>query len=150
MFLGKYYHRVDEKGRIALPAKFRAEFAQGVVLVPSADKCIEVFPLPLWEKISAGFAPRPMAQSRQRRLGRFLFGESSLTELDTQGRIPLTQEQRQRLNIREEVVVVGTGIYLEIWDRESWEKEITEVRQEAFQLLESSQQEILQKENNES
>lgn len=147
MFLGNHYHRVDEKGRIALPAKFRPEFAQGVVLVPDVDNCLKVYPIPLWEKISSEFTPHPLARSRMRRLGRFFFGESTLTELDTQGRIPLPQDQRQRLNIREEVVIVGMKEHLEIWDKESWEKEIAEVRQQAWQLLESSEHEGLQKED---
>ena len=139
MFLGKFYHRVDEKGRIALPARFRAEFAGGVVLVPSFDRCINVFPMKMWEKISADFAPDPLSPSSERKIGRYIYGESSSTELDTQGRIPLPLEQRQRLNIKEEVVVVGVNNYLEIWDKDSWEKERAEVMGEAGKLLENAQ-----------
>ncbi len=145
MFSGTYYHRVDEKGRIALPAKFRAEFAQGVFLVPSVDKCLYIYPLPLWEKLSPGFTPRPFDRSKMRRLGRFFFGGSSKTELDTQGRIPLPQDQRQKLNIKEDVVIVGVNEYLEIWDKETWEKEENELNQEAPQLLESAEHEGWQK-----
>ncbi len=137
MFLGKYYHRVDEKGRIALPARFRPEFAQGVVIVPGADKCLNVYPLPLWEKTAADMSKHPLARSKMRRLGRFLFGEATMVELDTQGRIPLPQDRRQNLSLTEEVVIVGVNSYLEIWNKEAWEKESAEVSQEAFQIFES-------------
>lgn len=146
MFAGNYFHRVDEKGRIALPAKFRPAFAQGVALVPSVDPCINVYPLPLWEKISLESAHGPLEKSRLRRLRRFFYGDSSVTELDSQGRIPVPQELRQRLNIREEVVIAGVNEYLEIWDRKSWEKEMAEVRKEAWDLLERAEHEPWQEE----
>lgn len=137
MFSGKHYHRVDEKGRIALPAKFRAEFAQGVVIVPGADKCLNVYPFPLWEKTSAMMSKNPVVRSKMRRLGRFLFGEATMAELDTQGRIPLPQDWRQSLNLKEEVVIVGVNKYLEIWGKDAWEKESAELSQEAWQIFES-------------
>lgn len=145
MFSGTYYHRVDEKGRIALPARFRAEFAQGVFLVPSVDRCLYVYPLTLWEKISPAFATDPFDPGKKRKMARYFYGGSSRTELDSQGRIPLPQDHRQKLNIKEDVVIVGVNEYLEIWDKETWEKEEEELNQEAAQLLESSEHENWQK-----
>lgn len=137
MFWGRHYHHVDEKGRIALPAKFRPEFAQGAVVFPGGDDCLLVYPFPEWKKMSDKLTAHPLVRSKIRRLGRFIFGESSVSDLDAQGRVPLPQDWRMRFNIKGEIVIVGNNRYLEVWDKETFEKERSEVMQGAWQIIES-------------
>lgn len=145
MFLGTFFHRVDEKGRVALPAKFRAELAQGAVLGPGPDKCVNVYPLPYWEKTAAILTPGPFASSRDRERGRWIFSRVSLAELDSQGRIPLPLELRQKLEIKEDAAIVGMFNYLEIWARASWEIRSSRADQQAYDLFENPKDEITQK-----
>jgi MraZ protein len=120
MFLGKYAHTLDEKGRLTLPAKFRARLVDGLVLTSGIEKCLVVYPMeafqPLFEKVSA----LSMADLNANILRRKLFEYASDIVPDKQNRVLLPQELRDYAGITSEAIVVGVGKWIEIWGPDGW------------------------------
>lgn len=120
MFLGKYAHTLDEKGRLTLPAKFRARLADGLVLTSGIEKCLVVYPMeafqPLFEKLSA----LSMADLNANILRRKLFEYANDVVPDKQNRVLLPQELRDYAGITNEAIVVGVGKWIEIWGPDGW------------------------------
>lgn len=123
MFLGEYEYTLDQKGRVAIPAKFRGGFKPGLVLARGFEKCIRVFPLDEWTKTAEKLIALPIMEANSRRLNRSLFSSAFSLELDGQGRVLLPQPLRDYAEIRESVVIAGIYSVLEIWSRENWEME---------------------------
>jgi len=136
MFLGEYEYRIDQKGRVAIPAKLRKEFQDGLVLTRGFDKCILAYPLPEWRKISDSFADLPTTRDKNRRLIRLTFASAFLAELDGQGRVALPSPLREYAQIKEIAIMAGGNNYLEIWGKELWEKEQQLMDEQAWQLAE--------------
>ncbi len=136
-FLGEYEYKVDAKGRIPLPPKYRKDFAGGIVLNMGVEECINVYPLQVWERIAEQYDSGPIAPSKTRQRARAIFATAFEQELDDQGRIMLPQPLRQHAGIKDSLVILGANKYLEIWDKKSWEKQKSEVRKEAWQIYES-------------
>lgn len=120
MFLGKYAHTLDDKGRLTLPAKFRARLVDGLVLTSGIEKCLVVYPMeafqPLFEKISA----LSMADLNANILRRKLFEYANDMVPDKQNRVLLPQELRDYAGITTEAIVVGVGKWIEIWGPDGW------------------------------
>lgn len=136
-FVGEFEHRVDAKGRLPVPPRFRVELVDGAVLTPGAEKCIVVYPLSEWEKVAAALTAGVVSPSKQRRLNRALFATAFTLELDRQGRITLPGPLRNYAGIREEVVVAGANTYLELWNKELWQAEKTSSQDHLWQIIES-------------
>src|SRR4030042_4041927 len=109
MFLGRYEYRIDAKGRIPLPPKFRDELRQGLVITQGLEKCITVYPLSAWTKIAERSATSLTARGKERRMNRFIFATAFSMELDAQGRVAIPLPLRQYAEIGEDVVVVGAN-----------------------------------------
>ncbi len=137
LFLGQYEYRIDQKGRIAIPPKFREEFREGLIAVRGFEKCIVLYPPREWEKVAERFAALPATRSRSRRISRFTFSSAFDLELDGQGRIALPQPLRQYAEIKEIVVIAGLNTCIEIWDKELWEAERVLMDEQAWQIAES-------------
>lgn len=137
MFFGEFEYKLDDKGRIPIPPKFRAEFKDGVVLTPGIEKCIAVYPLPEWKKLSASLTSGPITPSKLRKLNRALFATAFRLQIDRQGRIPLPVPLRQFAAIDEAAIIAGVNAYLEIWGKEQWEIEKAASQQQVWQIIES-------------
>jgi MraZ protein len=124
VFTGEYRHTVDEKGRIAVPARFRAQLADGAVVTNWIDGCLALFPKAAWEALAARVASLPVTDPGSRALQRFLFGGAVEAEFDRQGRFVLPAYLREFAGLADEAVIVGTRDHAEIWAPERW----TEVR----------------------
>ena len=138
--LGNYEHRIDQKGRVAIPAKFRKEFQQGAVLTRGVDKCIIAYPISEWQKLSEDYAFSPFSPSKNRRLNRLIFGSAFDVDLDKQGRVALPSPLRQHAQIKDVAVVVGGNSYLEIWGKDIWENENFLIDEQAWQLAEGMEE----------
>lgn len=136
MFLGEYEYKIDTKGRVAIPPKFRGEFWEGLVLAKGVDRCIIVYPPPLWKEVSDKFHPLPIARSKERRMSRTIFAPSFNLELDEQGRVVLPPPLRQYAEIKETAIIAGINTYLEIWSKELWEEEQAFMEEQAWQIAE--------------
>jgi MraZ protein len=139
VFRGTFEYTVDNRGRIPIPARYRAIFNEGVVLVDAADGCVEVYPPAAYEQ-QAGFLIelRP-TQKKARLLRRGFFGRSFDGELDGQGRVLLPPRLRQRADLNGGVLIVGRGECLEIWNPKRWaahENEIDESYEAGLESME--------------
>lgn len=126
-FRGTYEHTVDDRGRVAVPARYRHEFAEGVVLTLSPEGCLEVYTEDGFTEISNRVMAEPPTHLKGRRLRRRLFGRSWDAELDRQGRILIPAQLREAAQLNGAVIVYGRGECLEVWNRDRWEKELEEV-----------------------
>ncbi len=137
MFYGEFDYKIDEKGRVPLPPKFRNYLKDGVVLTPGAEKCITVYTVPEWRKLSANLTNSPLSRSKMRKLSRALFATAFSTRIDNQGRIAIPAPLREHAEIVDEVVVAGSNTYLEIWNKVLWEEEKEISQEQAWQIIES-------------
>ena len=120
MFLGEYTHTIDEKGRLTLPAKYRTDLASGVVVTRGLDKCLVVFPMEEWRKLSDKVDALPLTDMQAREFRRLLFSGAVDAELDKQGRVLLPQYLREYAGLNGNVIVTGLNTHMEIWAPEAW------------------------------
>ena len=120
MLVGTYDHRVDSKGRMVLPARFREELGSGVVATVGIDRCVVLYALPEWERLLNKLQGLPMTKGKTRDLLRVLLASATEMEFDAMGRILLPPFLRQHGDLRQEVCVIGVGDHLEIWDSQHW------------------------------
>ena len=121
MFLGRFSHNLDAKGRLAIPAKFRGALADGLVVTRGIDRCLAVYPLSAWQALAAKIDALSTADADARQFKRIVFAEAVDGTLDGQGRIVVPPELRRYAGIEREVFVVGVNTSLEIWDAARWE-----------------------------
>ena len=139
-FFGEFEHKVDVKGRVLIPPRFRLELNKGLVLTPGVEKCIVVHPQSEWEKMAAALTTGIVTSSRLRRLNRVIFATAFSLDFDGQGRIPLPVPLREYAGIKDEVIIAGASNYLELWNKEQWEVEKTLSQEQAWQIIESLEQ----------
>jgi MraZ protein len=120
VFTGEYRHTVDEKGRIAVPARFRAQLAGGAFVSRWIDGCLGIFPRADWDNLAARVASLPVTDPGARVFGRFLFGGAIEAELDRQGRVLLPSYLREWAGLGGEAVVIGARDHAEIWSPAGW------------------------------
>jgi MraZ protein len=120
MFLGEYEHNMDDKGRLAVPARFRDELGDGVVVTRGFDRCLMGFPRAVWEQLSQQVNALSLGQGDVRNLRRLLFSGAADIQLDRQGRILIPQNLRDYAGLVEQVIVAGLNTYFEIWAGERW------------------------------
>jgi len=137
MFFGEFEYKIDEKGRVPLPPRFRAHLKDGVVLTPGIEKCITAYPLSEWKKLADALTGSPITRSKLRQLNRALFATAFYINIDGQGRVSLPTSLREHAEIVDEVVVTGTNIYLELWNKVHWEEEKASSQEQAWQIIES-------------
>ena len=137
MFFGEFYYKIDEKGRVPVPPKFRGALKDGIVLAPGVEKCITAYTLVEWKKLATTLTSSPVTSSKLRRLNRAIFATAFTAQLDKQGRIAIPVPLREYAEIVDEVVVSGANTYLEIWNQVLWEEEKAISQQQAWQIIES-------------
>ena len=137
MFLGEFEYKIDEKGRVPIPPKFRRELKDGVVLAAGPEKCIIAYSLVEWKKVAATLTSSTMAASKIRRLNRAFFASAFNLSIDGQGRIALPIPLREYAGIEDELIIAGANTYLELWNKEQWDTEKEISQEQAWQIIES-------------
>jgi len=120
MFIGEYNHNLDDKGRLAIPAKFRAILKKGAVVTKGLDNCLFLYSKEQFEKIAAKFAALPLSQTKARAFSRHMLAGAMDVDFDNQGRITLPEYLRQFANVKKGVIIAGLYNHLEIWDEAAW------------------------------
>jgi MraZ protein len=120
VFLGTYQPRLDDKGRLFLPAKFREELASGLVMTKGQESCLYVFPRDEFARITATLQGAPLANKVVRDFLRVFHSGASDEIPDRQGRVTIPIGLREYAGLTKECVVVGAGARLEIWDAQAW------------------------------
>lgn len=128
MLIGEYKHTIDEKKRLAIPAKLRKELSGGAVLTRGLDNCLALYPMAEWEKLADKLSKLPNGQVEARGLARVILSGAAEVDFDALGRILIPDYLKQYSGIAKNVVIAGVFNHLEIWDEERWEgyKEKTE------------------------
>jgi len=137
MFFGEFEYKIDQKGRVPLPPRFRRDLKDGVVLMPGVEKCIWAYPLTEWKKLAATLTTGSFTPSKLRKLNRAIFATAFYLSIDGQGRIALPIPLREYAEIVDEVVIAGANTYLEIWNIVLWEEEKAASQEQAWQIIES-------------
>jgi MraZ protein len=122
MFLGTHTPRLDDKGRLILPAKFRDELAGGVVITKGQERCLYVFPMPEFQRIAGQLRETPVTNKAARAYGRVFFASAHDEVPDKQGRVTIPGHLREYAALDRELVVIGASTRVEIWDKQSWEQ----------------------------
>jgi MraZ protein len=120
MFLGTHSPRLDEKGRMFLPAKYREELAAGVVITKGQERCLYVFPVAEFARITEALSTAPVTAKAVRDYSRVFFASASDEVPDKQGRVTIPQGLRDYAGLQRECVVIGANTRLEIWDNAAW------------------------------
>ncbi|MEI6378717.1 MAG: division/cell wall cluster transcriptional repressor MraZ [Candidatus Falkowbacteria bacterium] len=120
MFIGEYSHSLDDKGRLAIPAKFRAALKGGAVVTKGLDNCLFIYTKKEWEKIAVRMAALPFNKANDRALARHFLAGAMDVDFDTQGRINLPEYLRVFAGLKKKAIVAGLYNRLEVWDETSW------------------------------
>lgn len=121
MFLGEYSHSLDEKGRVVMPSKFRAELEDGCVVTKGQERCLYVFPMDRWDEEVQRVLKLPRTDRRARNYSRSFFASASSQSLDSTGRCQIPESLRTYAGLSKDVTVVGVADRVEIWDTPTWE-----------------------------
>jgi len=128
MFIGEYSHTIDQKGRIAVPAKIRKDLGNGAVVTRGIDNCLWVFTKKEWLILAQKLSSLPLTDANSRAFSRLMLAGAMEVEFDSQGRILLPAYLREYSSLNKNAVIAGLFNRLEIWDERTWEsyKEKTE------------------------
>ena len=121
MFLGTHAPRLDEKGRLFLPAKYRDELSGGVVITKGQERCLYVFPRQEFQRITDALSTAPVPAKAVRDYGRVFFSSASDEIPDKQGRVTVPATLRSYAGLDRDCVVIGANTRLEIWDARAWD-----------------------------
>ena len=137
MFNGEYEYKVDEKGRVPLPPRFRRQLREGVVLSKGmGEKCIAVYPIREWKRLSDKLAEQALSGAKLRRLTRAIHGSAFDTSFDGQGRVKLPDLLRAYAGIVDTAIVVGANARVELWSEDGWRAEQTAAEEQASEIVE--------------
>lgn len=121
MFIGEYQHALDEKGRLAVPVKFRAELKGGAVVTRGLDSCLFLYTKKAWAELAERLSKLPIARANTRAFARLMLAGAMDVTVDGQGRLLLPDYLRAYAGIKRQIVVAGLYNRLELWDSKRWE-----------------------------
>jgi MraZ protein len=136
VFLGRYSHTVDDKGRLAVPARFRDQLADGVVVTRGFDGCLLVYPAATWAPLAEKVSALSIGDPDVRLLRRMLFANAVDMQLDKQGRMLVPAELRTQAGIERDAVVVGMHTFIEVWSPEGWAAQADAVERDGGAIAE--------------
>ena len=123
-FCGEFFHNIDQKGRVIMPAIFREKLGEKFQVSKSPDKCLNIYPMDAWKEFEHKLTAIPdISDPRIRKIKRLLLGGSQECEADKQGRFLLPQPLRNYANLEKDIVLVGVGRYIEVWDQAAYANE---------------------------
>ncbi len=127
--MGEYVHAIDAKGRVILPADFRAELGVSFIITKGLDQCLFLYAQPEWDALAEKLRKLPLAKPEARAIVRFFFAGARTLECDKQGRflVPANLRNYAGIQLRQDVVLTGADNRIEVWSKEQWMKYSDEV-----------------------
>ncbi len=122
MLMGEYNHTIDAKGRVTIPAKFRNELGDHFVVTRGLENCLSAYSPERWALIEEAFSKIPITNRAGTKLSRLILGNAIDCEVDKMGRILITQSLRSKADLQKDVVLIGLGDRIEIWDKNNWDE----------------------------
>ena len=136
MFFGSFAHTLDEKGRLMIPRKMREELGYKVYIMKGLDGPLSIFTEQGFAKLSEEFAKLPFSQSKNRDYLRAQFASTHEMDVDKVGRIQIPTALLNKFNISRDVIVLGIGDHIEIWDAKKYEEYENSVRNDFEKIAE--------------
>ncbi len=124
--IGINIHNVDEKGRLAIPSKLRAELGEPFYILCFTNDCLSVYSEEEWKKLTDKFNAIPQSDLKAQRSVRLIYSSACKCEPDKQGRVLIPQLLREKVGIDKEVVTIGASNRAEIWAKEKWQSFVDE------------------------
>lgn len=131
MFLGTYEPKLDEKGRVILPAKFREELSRGLVLTRGQERCLYAFPMQEFQHLHEQLRAAPVTNKQSRDYLRVFLSGANDEVPDKQGRVTIPAALRNYAGLERDIAVIGAGTRVEIWDATAWH-EYLNAQEDAF------------------
>ncbi|MBQ0065513.1 MAG: division/cell wall cluster transcriptional repressor MraZ [Firmicutes bacterium] len=122
MFMGEFSHNIDRKGRLIMPAKFREELGEHVVINRGLDGCLYVYTMEQWEEVYKKLQALPSTNKDARMYQRMMLSKAAECELDSQGRILIPSSLISLAGLEKECLIIGMANHLEIWAQERWDQ----------------------------
>lgn len=136
MFRGEFQHALDGKGRVIIPSRLREGLGDRFVITRGFERCIFVYPSSEWVRLEQKLRELTMAKEEPRAFNRLIFSGAMDAEADKQGRVLIPQYLREYAGIEKEVVIIGAGERVEIWNEAAWRKYFEEMNHNYEQLAE--------------
>lgn len=136
MLIGEHHHTLDDKKRVALPAKFRKELGKKIVITRGFDKCLALFTPASWQLYLDKLHNISLGQADGRMLSRFVVGGAMEMEVDKAGRILIPDYLKEFASFKADIVFIGLENRIELWDKASWQEYKTLAQKEADSLAE--------------
>lgn len=130
MFISRYYHNLEAKGRLAIPIAYREKLASGGVITIGLDGCLFLFPNSYWQELTTKLASLPLTSPAARNFTRLLVQSASDLILDSQGRTLIPDFLRQSASLKKQVVIAGALTRVEIWDRDRYHQHLNLISEE--------------------
>lgn len=124
MLIGEYHHTLDDKGRVSIPVKVRVACESGAILTRGLDQSLVVFPREAWQSFVANLQTLPWQQAETRALVRLFLAGASEVQMDRSGRMLVPEHLRAYAQLSKDVVFLGLGNRLELWDGARWSASI--------------------------
>jgi MraZ protein len=137
MFIGEYAHTIDEKNRLAIPAKFRDTLKAGAVVTRGLDHCLFVYTFEEWKKLAEKLAGLPISKANTRAFARLMLAGAMDCEMDKQGRVIVPEYLREYAALNKKVVIAGLFNRLEIWDETAWQNYKTTTEKDSGDIAEA-------------
>ncbi len=136
MLIGEYTHAIDDKNRLSVPAKFRKELGEKIVITPGLDNCLFAYTLTEWGKVSEKLSGLSMLQADTRSFNRFMFAGAVEVEVDANGRILIPEFLKKFADLKGKVVITGIHSRVELWNEKAWIDYKKRIEKQADQLAE--------------
>ena len=137
MFIGEYEHSVDVKGRAIMPAKLREDIGEKFIVTKGLDKCLFAYSKLEWNNFEEKLKTLPLTNKNARDFVRFFLSGAIECELDKQGRFLIPANLRNYANIEKEIIIIGVGTRLEIWNKNAWTNYSSEENISADEIAEN-------------
>jgi MraZ protein len=137
MFIGEYQHNLDAKGRLAVPAKFRARLKKGAVVTRGLDTCLFLYTQREWKTLAEKLITMPLSQSKSRAFARLMLAGAHEADIDSQGRINVPDHLILYAKLQKKTIVAGLYNRIEIWKETEWKKYKAQAEKDSEKIAES-------------
>lgn len=122
MFIGEYEHSVDAKGRVIMPVKLREDIGEKFIVTKGLDGCLFAYSISEWTNFEEKLKTLPLTNKNARDFVRFFLSGAVECEIDKQGRFLIPGNLRTYATLEKEIIIIGVGTRIEIWNKEEWKK----------------------------
>lgn len=137
MLIGEYEHSLDVKGRLIMPAKLREDMGEKFIITKGLDGCLFGFSQTEWSNFEEKLKTLPLTNKNARDFVRFFLSGAIECEIDKQGRFLIASNLREYANMEKDVVIIGVGTRLEIWNKDKWKNYTSDENISADEIAEN-------------